>query len=183
MTPPKKTQCRIVRQDGTQCPNPAKMGRLCGVHLPKKSKPSLKVITKAVGFAAEILTLAIGAEQLIELTVQFWRNLPFGSMPGMPAEYEFLARKLPPSYPKPVSDYHPVSKGPDSIDWVLAKDIYLRSLSLQREVEAGASGATLLAAVERLNADATRLIDTVQPELQARLVARIAADSEAQPSD
>src|SRR5262249_4309045 len=150
---------------------PAKMAGFCGVHLPKEKSPlSMEGAKKAVTAATEIVGLALGAEKLVELIVQFWQSLPFGVGPAMPEEYQYLVRTVPTNSPDELCSYAPVSKGPESINWALAKSVYLEAKRLQKLAGSGASTFTLLGALDKLNSDATKLVSTVQDGLQRQLI-------------
>jgi hypothetical protein len=175
-----KTQarCRALKRDQTPCPNPAKYGGYCGVHFPKKKAEWVERASAAAKYASGILTLAVGAEEVVNLAVKFWQALPFGPGPRMPEEYKFLTARIPVSYPEMLDGWSPTTKGPNSIDWAQAKKLYLHAKALQEQIQQGAPESAVEMSARQLDAEISLFIDSVQPGLKGRLVGFIAAKAE-----
>ncbi len=174
-------QCRAVKRDGNRCTNRTKFGHFCGRHLPtpRKDRSTLAKIGKGIKTLTEIAVVAGAAIKLVEKVVEVWQSLPFGPAPRMPRDYDYLVAQLGPIYPNMPDRYRPFSKGPDSVDWQRARQIYDTSKALLSALEAGTgTPETLAPQFAQLDRVTTELFDSMQEPLQRMLYEQIGREPE-----
>jgi len=160
-------QCRALKRDGVRCTNNAKFGGFCGIHLPQRKEyvesPNLG---KLAWHAVEAAGAVAGAVELVKLIVQTWQSLPFGPGPQMPRDYHYLEDEFVPSLSFP-SSFQPFNKGPSSVDWHKAREIYDTAVTILAQIKSGKSDvAALTTKVAQVDSALNALWDTMQEPLR-----------------
>ena len=169
-------QCRALKRDGNRCPNPAKFGGFCGRHYPKKSRGGGTLAGIAKG--AQVVAVAAGAIELVHKIVEVWQALCFGPGPGMPSDYRYLTKQFGPSYPISLSSIGVFAKGPDSVDWQKARQVYEASKTILAQIEAGqVDPDTFASKLAQLDQDTNTLFSSMQPPLEKLICRQIGEDT------
>lgn len=170
-------QCRALKRDGVRCTNNAKFGGFCGVHLPQRKKHAQRPnLGKLAWQAVEAAGAVTGALELVELIVRTWQSLPFGPGPQMPREYHYLANEFGPSISGLPSSYSPFNKGPSSVDWYKAQEIYDEAVAMLTQIESDEfDAAALPTKVAQIDSALNSLWDTMQEPLRNMVCKKIGA--------
>jgi len=166
-----ETQCRALKRDGTRCTNPSKFGRFCGVHFPGKADDARSSLSDQIALVADIVTIAAGSIEIVRLILQTWQSLSFGPSPKMPNDYNILARQIGPSMPEFPDSYTPFSKGPDSVNWKLAREIYEAAGKVCAEPPS--DPAVALQVRRALDARVKHLLDTMPEPMQEMFYSKV----------
>jgi hypothetical protein len=166
-----ETQCRALKRDGRRCTNQSKFGGFCGVHFPGKADGANLSISDQIARVANIVAIAAGSIEIVRAIVQVWQSLPFGSSPKMPNDYNILVAQMGPSRPEFPDKYQPFSKGPDSVNWKLAREIYEAAQKVRTAPPS--DPAVALQMWRALDARINGLLDTMPEPMQNLLYSKV----------